>query len=729
MKGSRTFVEGKVVFKHEGLCVEYDASKLSCRLVFQNGKGRYEAPDAGTGEPIEAIDLLGECLALQVKLNGFEPTEIHKGISRFHLEAKKFEEEPIELEHLIQIENPDYAGKLVKVQAVMASNSVSYSIPFEYEASCSNNSDRHNCVGTASVKLSIKDLPLFVDITDSARNIVCKNLTYSFGSGCFVTIKHKQSATIKRLRVRPVVQGLAVKEVQQEGKSKKVVVDKLGHEYKSYDIYVQNIEVQAFEIGRTVVLTGYVIPDPKSQKVSLAVKSVEMDTSQKYDIDNVKALKEFFAGRSINDILDWVTIEFEKYSRIIKRYTITIADLLTACSCIQFSFDGKLITGWLKILILGDTTTAKSDTAFYILKLLGVGEMITAETASVVGIAATAIQTQAGWFVEYGSLILQDRGLLVIDGFHKLSKQATSDLAESERTGIYKVRKAAKGDANARTRRIDIANAIGDDRSVRELGSFYYSAESLMLLLEQQSIARRDLVVFVRAKDVIPDDVNKNLNEPHDKKLEYLSDLVKLIWQQEFEIIFDNEAKEIILDSATLLYNKFYVPSIPVCAIDLKYKLAKLSIAIAGLTCSFDEEFKQLIVTKQHVEYVVNLLINQYNDAGLDRIAKRSKESEVDKDDLPIVLGNIKTSLEHKEPEVSIKVCEEILEFVATQPKFTREQLKVKFSLAKDNELLPLIASLQNQELLEHTSRGFTASKKCIELARLLLKGRVEPIV
>jgi len=53
--------------------------------------------------------------------------------------------------------------------------------------------------------------------------------------------------------------------------------------------------------------------------------------------------------------------------------------------------------------------------------LLKAGMLITAETASTVGLTGTATQIEKeGWFVDWGFLVLCDRKLLAIDGAHKL---------------------------------------------------------------------------------------------------------------------------------------------------------------------------------------------------------------------------------------------------------------------------------------------------------------------
>jgi ABC-type dipeptide/oligopeptide/nickel transport system ATPase component len=52
---------------------------------------------------------------------------------------------------------------------------------------------------------------------------------------------------------------------------------------------------------------------------------------------------------------------------------------------LYFDFEGKSISGWGIMTIIGDTTTGKSDTIKHLIKLLKCGQIISGETASIAG--------------------------------------------------------------------------------------------------------------------------------------------------------------------------------------------------------------------------------------------------------------------------------------------------------------------------------------------------------
>lgn len=611
------------------------------------------------------------------------------------------------------LEDPALAGRRVKVKAVIASNTVSYNIPLQLQIECVAEED-HDCENTSVVIIEERDMPAFVDIGDTRRQNKCKEIALNAGrftNKCALEVKEQKQVTLKRLRVRPVVQALEI----QDGK----VTDSYGNEYKHYDIYLLQNKVREFEPGKTVELVGMVIPDPKTQKITLIATEAKVTEDEQINLDKLKELQALLNGRTVKDMISWIVAELERYSKIIKRSNVAIATLLGAFTPLRFEFDGKPIPGWGKIAIDGDSTTAKSETVKQMINLLKAGQIVSAETASVAGLGAAATQTSNNqWFVEYGPLVLQDRKLLAVDGAHKLQAEQWAALAEAQRSGVIKLTKAAKGEAHARTRQILIMNPMGQDRrTTRTVNSFFYPVQVLTSNLDIVTIARLDLAVFVKADDVSAEDVNRVMNEAEDQRLHHLAELVKVVWQQKFDIHFDQDALDRVLSEATRLYNKFYCADIPLVSIDMKYKLARLSIACAALTCSFSNDFSLLIVKKEHVEYISKFLEDEYHSAGLDIIAEKAHNGEIDAEVATEIVSQVKDTLKDRIPVADESFCKDILVWVAEQTLFTGEQLRHKFSLAEKYELRPLLALLQNEGLVERM-RGFCPTIKVIKLGK-----------
>ncbi len=618
----------------------------------------------------------------------------------------------VELAHLNEIEDPKYAGHIIKVDAVVASDSISYSVPKEIHIVCSNDSDDHQCNATADLEIPERYQIQFVEIKEVARHNLLKNIaiTEGFQKDCVFKIDEKKSLTLKKTRIRPIVSTLITK----DGMS----VDDKGNEWKSYDVYIQQDALQVLQAGRELKLSGRVLPDPKNQRVTILVFSVSYKEDVKYNMENIRTLQTLYSNKSLAQIIDWYTEEYEKYSKIIKRRNVALGGFLTFFSPTLFLFDGKTIPGWVKNIIIGDTTTGKSEMIRQQIMLLGAGQIISGETASTVGISGTASQSSSNtWMVEWGPLVLQDKKLLAIDGAHKLRREEWDKLAEAERDGKIKIIKAAKAEAPARTRQIKIMNPVDTDRiTTVSMDSFYHPAQSLTNNLQIQSIARTDFAVFV-IDDISPDERNIRTNTKHDKRLEYLQDLLKFVWEQKYDIEFTEDAIDEILFQATQLETKFKTVSIPLISNDQKYKLARLSISLANLTCSFDNDFKKLTVTDEHVKYISELIDTEYTKAGLASLVSLSKVNVTDETIAEIIL-DVKSSL-HSRKDVNDVFCKTILKWIAKQQKFTLEQLLDKFELPENNEGRPLIGKLQSLRLIQR-KKSFVPTRKLLEIAKML---------
>jgi len=574
-----------------------------------------------------------------------------------------------EIENLIEIENPQLSGKNIVVNATLASNSISYSVPSKIKGSCYKDVDKgkHNCVSSAELELDGSKLVQFVDVSDyvkeSQLSKTMKKET-GFQDDCRLSIEETQTTTLKKIRIRPIVSSLE----KNDGK----FFDGDGNEWKSYDAYFRQDEIQTLEAGTEIKIIGKVIPDPKNQKVTLLISKCSSVEKKDFDSSRLELLKQFCNNKTPLEIIDFYCREFEKYSKIVKRSDVTICGLLTFFSLNHVKIDGIDTPAWLKSTIIGDSTTGKSETVRNLIKLLRGGQIVSGETASIVGLAGTTTQaSNSSWFIEWGPLVLQDKKLLAIDGAHKLSREHWAQLAESERTGKIQIIKAGKGEAYARTRQIKIMNPIGNDfRTPRTMKSFFYPVQSIVNNLQIQTIARQEIVVFV-SDDVSPEELNIQNGHMHDKKLEYLSDLRNLVWEQNFKVTFTDDAIQDILSSSIELQKKFKHEEIPLIINDQKQKMFKMAASLAALTCSFNEDFSELTVKKEHVKYIHDFIETNYHNSGLDTISETYRD-DLDSDSIDEIIFEVKQSLKKKEPEVDDNFCKDILLWCGNKPDSQR---------------------------------------------------------
>jgi len=620
--------------------------------------------------------------------------------------------EPIVLDHLNLIEDPNLTGHPVIVQGIVSSTSVSYLVPKEVEARIVEN-DGH--VTTLAKKISERNSTnvKIVGVPEEVKRRRLKWLFNKRGRDEDVSIDDKAMRTVYRIRVRPPVFTL-----EKQGDK---IVDERGFEYKCFDIYVTADKPVTFQPSVLIQFEGTALPSPKTQTTTFLAYSTEFpEEVRSFDAEKLARLKTKFQSMTVQQRLDWILTNFERYSKIVGRRNLAKGCLLCYFTPIQIRFNGETQKGWGNVLVCGDTTTAKSETVRKLISLFKIGTLITAETASTVGLTGTATQLEKeGWFVDWGFLVLQDRKLLAVDGAHKLSSSNWAALAEAERIGIVSIAKAAKNTAYARTRQIKIANAVdreADKYTTRSLASFLYPCQALTTILDKTSIARLDLAVFADQRDVKPEDINKPFHSDYDKELQFLGEALKWCWSGRAEVRFTEEATTYLLAEATNLYNTFFSEMIPLASIDLKWKIARLSVGLANLTLSTDD-FNTVTVTQEHVAQVVECIKDEYSKAGLNTLAQEDRFETLTLEDVDDILNNIVLKTQDALDKETVVA---IFKFIVLQGRVTRDQLMTKFGITDNSQLRPLMAVLSSEKLVK-TGRGLYPTPKLIQAYKLLL--------
>jgi len=613
--------------------------------------------------------------------------------------------EPVVLAHINQIETPELSGHPVVVEAVVASTSLAYLAPKAVVGRVETEN------GTNEVKREIRlEDPINIQLVSVPEEVKYKRLKRYLCLPGEASIREHSYRAVYRVRIRPPVFTL-----EKRGDK---IVDERGFEYKAFDIYVVSDTLVNFQPSALLRITGIPMTHPRTQQITLLAYNVEFpEECHAFDTEKIQVLLEKFRGKSARERLNWILDNFELYSHIIGRQNLAKAALLTFFSPLWVKLNGDAQRGWVNCLLLGDTTTGKSETVRKLIRLLGQGMLITAETASTVGLVGTATQVEKeGWFIDWGFLVLQDRKLLAVDGAHKLSLGNWAALAESERSGVVTIAKAAKNTAYARTRQIKIANPVDRESnkySTKTLGGFLYQAQAVPTILDKTSIARLDICAFSDQNDVKAEDINKNLQGNYDPTLENLGEVLKWCWSGQAAIEFTPEAVDKIHQKATELYNTFCYDEIPLVTIDEKWKLARLSAAAAILTLS-TEDLKKVVVTAEHVNLVSEFIREEYSKAGLNVLAQAIRHETLEPEDAKSIIERIKIKTDSALDEQELR---DVLRFIVLKGRVIREDLKIQFDLSENNQIRPLLAALRTEGLITE-GRGFYPSPKLIKAYR-----------
>jgi len=628
---------------------------------------------------------------------------------------QRIAEEGSTILHLSAIENPELNKEIITVDGIISSSSLSYFTPRKAKA-WNRDSEGEILEAQADIPLNSEDNAKFVGVSEGTK---CNILRGIMRMPSKASIDILSNRLTYRVRLRPPVFRL-----RKEGDK---ILDEQGHEYKPQDIYIVSDTKLELSASTRIHVTGKSFPDPKNQKTTLlGIEATFPDNVKQYDRDRLQLLFYRFSTWTVKQRVEWILKHFELYSRIIGRKNLSYATLLGYFTPIYVSFNGDTQRGWGIIVIIGDTTSGKSATVDNAISLLNAGTLITAETASAVGLTGTATQADRGeWFVDWGFLPLNNEGLLAIDGAQKLSPSQHATCAEAERQGIVTKATAAKGSAPARTRQIKLFNPVDRDikgYATKPISEFLRPIQGIPTVLDGTSIARVDLAVISDKRTVQAKEINQFIEDTHDPDLEILAEALRLAWSQSAAVTFTEEAIKHLLNEATRLSTKFYSKRVPLVDHNFKWKLARLSVALAQLTLSTDPEFTTVTVGKDHVTEIVRFLEQEYTEAGLSAQAKAEEYDRLDPEEAPELIELVEYVMGE-----GVERAVQLLKWIVDQGGATKAEIMTQFELTDNNQIRPLMATLSNLNLVNR-SRGFTPSQKLIQLYKLL-EADPEPIL
>lgn len=380
------------------------------------------------------------------------------------------------------------------------------------------------------------------------------------------------------------------------------------------------------ELNSPYVFTGKIFPNPKTQQSVFLISSVEQgdDSLEHFDTEdeNISCLKIFqpeeWSVDGIRRKLESIYRDMEaNVTRIYKREELHLALDLCYYSSLYFDFDGAIQNGWVNTLILGDSSQGKSETSLRMMEFYGLGIRHDCKNASVAGLLGGLQQLGSRWFVSWGVVPLHDRRLVVLEEVKGAAQEVLGRLTDMRSSGIAEVSKIEKRKAHARTRLVFISNP----RSDRPVSAYNFGIESIKELMGSlEDIRRFDMAVILSSTQIDPAEINvlSTMREKVDHlySAELSKKLVLRAWTRSVhDIRFEKEAVNLCLKYATELCNQF-TEVLPLCDRGtMRYKIARLSIALANRTFStVKNNYQVTLVRNCHVEYVYKYLLSLYSD-------------------------------------------------------------------------------------------------------------------
>lgn len=417
-------------------------------------------------------------------------------------------------------------------------------------------------------------------------------------------------------------------------------VDQFSHDPSSGDYTNRKI----FSVGRhdstpnqTVAVTGAVFPNPKTQHNEFQAWSVvKTDTAlDSYRVTPVGIeMMKIFQTRRPLDKLRRISRDLARHvTRIYGRPHMHALMDLVWHSVLAFPFDGQLQhKGWLEALIIGDTRTGKSEAAKMLMDFYQAGDMISCESATFAGIVG-GLQQMGGreWEITWGIVPINDRRLVALDEASGLAHDQIAQMSSIRSSGVAELTKIRSEKTYARTRLL----WLGNPRDGGRMANYTHGVQAIKPLIgNMEDIARFDIAMSVSADEVESTYINKQRSPELSRRQafprEACQQLVQWAWSRQPEhVVWEPGAEELVYEEAIDM-GKRYIEQPPlVQSANVRFKIARVAVALAARTFSTDDTFERVVVGRRHVKDAVRFMDAVY---GLEGFGYEAHSREVIRD-------------------------------------------------------------------------------------------------
>lgn len=425
------------------------------------------------------------------------------------------------------------------------------------------------------------------------------------------------------------------------------IIPEINHEVVDQDYVIRTCYFfgSQTKLNQGYLLKGTTWADPKSQSGVHLIEEMKeaRDNISKFQLtDEIKEELKIFQPDnqynidSIKKKLDDIYTDFTyNVTKMYERKNLLMAIDMVYHSILHFDFlDRPIKKGWLECLLIGDTKCGKSETAESLIRHYRAGEFITSgENTSRAGLLGGEQQTKRGsWNVTWGKLVMNNKGLIILDEADELSKkEIIGQLSGVRSSGVAELVQIQSQKAMAQTRIIWISNPLWGRMSEHN-----YGVEAIKELFKtQQDISRIDLAVAAAGEDVSDEVINLRHKETYEHKYisKHCHSKVMFAWSRTSDQVkFTKEAEDLILKLATEL-GKEYTPDIPlVIGAEMRIKLARMAVSLAAILYSTDKTGEQVIVHPAHVQAAYDFIEESYNSKVMgykDFSQQRKRETEI----------------------------------------------------------------------------------------------------
>lgn len=387
-----------------------------------------------------------------------------------------------------------------------------------------------------------------------------------------------------------------------------------------YTAYSVNLKLES---GKKYLITYKLVPHPyKGQQLIMLILNAEQanDSVTNFELtssvkNSLRTIQEI--GGSIPEKINILTEKLKGRLGYDGINTLIQAIDFAFHTPLQFNFGTfKNIRAYLDTIVIGESRTGKSSTADCLRNLYGLGTFtsLAGNSATIPGLVGGSNKTATGYQTRAGIIPQNHKGLIIFEEFGKSNSPVITELTDIRSSNEVRItRVAGTITLPAIVRMITLTNPKNKNGQIQSIASYPNGISVLTDLVEAaEDIARYDMIV------ILPDRGNAQIDplwvpdEPLDEQI--YRDRIRWVWSRTAEqIIIERDVQFYIVETANAL-NKTYEGHIKIFGTEAWKKISRLAIAVAGYLCSTDEEFENIIVKKEHVDFAKNFMVSLYDN-------------------------------------------------------------------------------------------------------------------
>lgn len=384
-------------------------------------------------------------------------------------------------------------------------------------------------------------------------------------------------------------------------------------------------ESQEFSITQNNKIPVYLVNDKLPSSKTVKVRGEVHVNSQNDEIfilaDEIEPEEESFSQIELTQEdhrryrEEWTKEEAEKMvaTDMVGRPDARTALQLTAHSPTRIpTVTGSVIRGSLRTGFFGDGGTYKSKQVKDLTKdHYRLGGFVNAENSGRTGLTYTIDNDKK--VIEWGALVLNDKGLVGIDGLNELHGDELTQIREVLEDQQVEVNRSVQGSAPARTR------VIGCWNPPKQLMNYENPAKALesMQMFSGPDYRRWDILVPFKDDDVDKQDIHYRNDGEKPYSEEFYKKHVKWAWNlKPSDIQFGSQFESELKTQSYNIANSFEFSKLPIVSGAFREKLTRLVVSWAVLKHSVTED-GSVKVKAEHVRQTRKFFEGLMDDLGV----------------------------------------------------------------------------------------------------------------